>query len=61
MQVVTGELLHVVEAESIPHVDMARVASENTFHKEIVEAQSRNAHTEAYRYDIFPIVGIEQL
>jgi len=57
-----GELVRVTEAQ-IPHLDAAKTAAAAAFHQEIRDAVDRNLADSAYaedRYDLRPIVGIEQ-
>jgi pimeloyl-ACP methyl ester carboxylesterase len=58
-----GELVRIGETSGLPNVNAERAASALAFHREIRDAQKRNAEDETYRregYRIFPIVGIEQ-
>jgi Lecithin:cholesterol acyltransferase len=57
-----GKLVRVTEAQ-IPHLDAAKAKAALAFHQEIADAVEENMKDPAYadkRYDIRPIVGIEQ-
>ena len=57
-----GKLVRVAEAQ-IPHLDAAKAKAALAFHHEIRDAIAENMKDAAYsekRYDIRPIVGIEQ-
>ena len=57
-----GKLVRVAEAQ-IPHLDAAKAKAALAFHHEIADAVDENMKDSAYadkRYDIRPIVGIEQ-
>jgi hypothetical protein len=57
-----GKLVRVTEAQ-IPHLDAAKAKAALAFHQEIADAVEANMKEPAYadkRYDIRPIVGIEQ-
>jgi len=57
-----GKLVRVTEAQ-IPHLDAAKAKAALAFHHEISDAVTENMKDPAYaepRYDIRPIVGIEQ-
>src|SRR6266540_1799159 len=57
-----GKVVRVTEAQ-IPHLDAARTANAFAFHEEIRTAVEANLKDPAYadeRYDLRPIVGIEQ-
>jgi lecithin:cholesterol acyltransferase len=57
-----GKLVRVTEAQ-IPHLDAAKAKAALAFHQEIADAVEANMKEPAYadkRYDIRPIIGIEQ-
>lgn len=57
-----GKLVRVNEAQ-IPHLDAAKTAAAAAFHQEIRDAVDKNLADPAYaddRYDLRPVVGIEQ-
>jgi pimeloyl-ACP methyl ester carboxylesterase len=58
-----GKMVRIGETSGLPNTDAKRAAQALAFHREIKDAQERNAQDEAYRkdgYRIFPIVGVEQ-
>lgn len=59
----SGDLKRVGEVQGIPGVDALRAAQALAFYREIGKAAEDNANLEDYRnakYEIFPIVGIDQ-
>jgi pimeloyl-ACP methyl ester carboxylesterase len=59
----SGELKRVGEVQGLPGVDAARAAQALAFYREMGKAEEDNARLEEYstsRYEIFPIVGIDQ-
>src|SRR6476660_786989 len=58
-----GNVVRVGETSGLPNIDAGRAAKGLAFHREIRDAQERNANDEVYgkdSYQIFPVVGLEQ-
>ena len=58
-----GHLKRVSEAGPLPNIDTARAVESLKFYREMKDAQEANAKLDAYRmqkYEIYPIVGVEQ-
>ena len=58
-----GELKRIGEVQGLPGVDAARAAQALAFYREMGKAEEDNARLDEYsrsKYEVFPIVGIDQ-
>jgi pimeloyl-ACP methyl ester carboxylesterase len=55
-----ASVLDATRSAVLPRLEVARVEKAVEFHNAIKEAQEKNAREVNYKYDIHPIVGIEQ-